>query len=50
MVDQQKIPTRKTPAITDPPMIWRYFVEPLHTKLSESQLDEDTFTPGASSG
>ena len=44
VVDQQKIPTRKTPAITDPPMIWRYFVEPLHTKLSESQLDEDTFT------
>ena len=44
VVDQQKIPTRKTPAITDPPLIWRYFVEPLHTKLSESQLDEDTFT------
>ena len=44
VVDQQKIPTRKTPSITDPPLIWRYFVEPLHTKLSESQLDEDTFT------
>ena len=43
VVDQQKIPTRKTPKIKDEPLIWRYFVEPLHTKLAESQLDEDTF-------
>ena len=43
VVNLSKIPTRKTPAIKDEPLIWRYFVEPLHTKLAESQLDEDTF-------
>lgn len=43
MVDMSKIPTRKTPKIKDEPLIWRYFVEPLHTKLAESQLDPDTF-------
>lgn len=39
-----KIPIRKIPQITDEPLIWRYFVTPLHTKLAESQLDEDEFT------
>ena len=43
VVNLSKIPTRKTPRIKDEPLIWRYFVEPLHTKLAESQLDEDTF-------
>ncbi len=43
VVNLSKIPTRKSPAIQDEPLIWRYFVEPLHTKLSESQLDPDTF-------
>ena len=43
IVNLSKIPTRKTPAITDEPLIWRYFVTPLHTKLAESQLDEDEF-------
>ena len=43
VVNLSKIPTRKTPKIKDEPLIWRYFVEPLHTKLAESQLDEDTF-------
>lgn len=39
-----KIPTRKTSAITDEPLIWRYFLSPRHSKLSESQLDEKEFT------
>ncbi len=43
VVNLSKIPVRKSPAIKDEPLIWRYFVEPLHTKLGESQLDPDTF-------
>jgi len=43
VVNLSKIPTRKNPRIKDEPLIWRYFVEPLHTRLSESQLDPDTF-------
>ena len=33
----------QTPAITDAPLIWRYFVQPLPTKLADSQLDEKEF-------
>ncbi|MGI5884053.1 MAG: class II glutamine amidotransferase [Candidatus Spyradocola sp.] len=44
IVNLSKIPTRKVPTITDEPMIWRYFVRPLHTKLESSQLDEQEFT------
>ncbi len=44
IVDLSKIPTRRHPRITDEPMIWRYFVTPLHTKLTSSQLDEREFT------
>ena len=40
IINLSKIPTKKIPQITDAPMIWRYFVTPLPTKLSESQLDE----------
>ena len=40
IVDIAKIPTRKVKAITDEPLIWRYFVLPLPTKLADSQLDE----------
>ena len=43
IVNLSKIPTRKTPKITDEPLIWRYFVLPLHTKLLASQLDEKEF-------
>ncbi len=43
VVNLSKIPVRKVPAITNEPLIWRYFVEPLHTKLVESQLDEKEF-------
>ncbi|WP_087065616.1 class II glutamine amidotransferase [Intestinibacillus massiliensis] len=40
IVNLSKIPTRRHPRITDEPMIWRYFVNPLHVKLEASQLDE----------
>lgn len=44
IVNLSKIPTRKHPAILGEPLIWRYFVRPLHTKLESSQLDEEEFT------
>lgn len=43
IINLSKIPVKKTPAITDEPLIWRYFVAPLPTKLTESQLDEKEF-------
>ncbi|MCL2078941.1 MAG: glutamine amidotransferase family protein [Oscillospiraceae bacterium] len=44
IINLSKIPTRKMKGITDEPLIWRYFVTPLPTKLAESQLDEREFT------
>jgi len=44
VINLSKIPTRKTPAITGEPLIWRYFVTPLPTKLAESQMNEEEFT------
>ena len=43
IINLSKIPTRPTKGITDAPLIWRYFVAPLPTKLAESQLDEKEF-------
>ena len=40
IVHAEQIPTRKTPLITDEPLIWRYFVAPLKSVLSNLQLDE----------
>ncbi len=40
VVNLSKIPTRKIPEIVGEPLIWRYFVQPLPTRLSASQLDE----------
>ena len=40
IINLSKIPTRKVKGITDEPLIWRYFVTPLTTKLVDSQLDE----------
>ncbi|MDR2090686.1 MAG: hypothetical protein LBP62_03430 [Clostridiales bacterium] len=44
IINLSKIPTRKHPKITNEPLIWRYFVMPLPTKLSDSQLDGDEYT------
>lgn len=44
VINLSKIPTRKVAAITDEPLIWRYFVTPLHIKLMQSQLSEEEFT------
>ncbi len=43
LVQSEIIPTRKIPAITDEPIIWRYFVAPLRGALLTSQLDEKEF-------
>ncbi|MEG6520824.1 class II glutamine amidotransferase [Desulfotomaculum sp. 1211_IL3151] len=43
IINLSKIPTRRMKEITDEPLIWRYFVTPLPTKLAESQLDEREF-------
>ena len=44
VINLSKIPTKKIKEITDEPLIWRYFVTPLPTKLVDSQLDEREFT------
>jgi glutamate synthase domain-containing protein 1 len=43
IVNLSKIPVRKIKAIIDEPLIWRYFVHPLPTKLADSQIDENEF-------
>lgn len=43
VVKGEIIPTRKIPQITDEPIIWRYFVTPLRSVLSDLQLDEEEF-------
>lgn len=47
IVHSERIPTRKIPAITDEPMIWRFFVAPLKSMLAELQLDEKEFVARA---
>jgi len=44
IINLSKIPVRKIKEITDEPLIWRYFVTPLPTKLADSQIDEREFT------
>ena len=43
IIKSEIIPTRKIPAITDEPIIWRYFVSPLKSVLASQQLDEKEF-------
>jgi glutamate synthase domain-containing protein 1 len=43
IINLSKIPTRKVKEITNEPLIWRYFVTPMPTKLADSQLDEREF-------
>lgn len=43
IINLSKIPTLKIPEIKDEPLIWRYFVTPLPTKLAASQIDEREF-------
>ncbi|MGN0648398.1 MAG: hypothetical protein ACI4J3_07205 [Oscillospiraceae bacterium] len=43
IVKSEIMPTRKIPAITDEPVIWRYFVAPLKSQLHNLQLDEKEY-------
>ena len=43
IVQSEIIPTRKIPAITDEPIIWRYFVAPLNSVLVSLQSEEKEF-------
>lgn len=43
IVKSEIMPTRKIPAITDEPVIWRYFVAPLKSQLKNLQLDEKEY-------
>lgn len=43
IINLSKIPVRPSKKITAEPLIWRYFVNPLPTKLSDSHLDEKEF-------
>ena len=43
IVKSELIPTRKIPAITDEPLIWRYFVAPLKSVLASLQLDDKEY-------
>lgn len=43
IVQSEIIPTRTIPAITDVPIIWRYFVAPLRSLLASLQLDEKEY-------
>ena len=43
IVKSEIMPTRKIPAITDEPVIWRYFVAPLQSNLHNLQLDEKEY-------
>lgn len=43
IIKSEIIPTRTIPAITDEPIIWRYFVAPLKSLLVTMQLDEKEY-------
>ena len=43
IVKAELIPTRTVAAITDAPLIWRYFVAPKAEKMAQKQLDEKEF-------
>ena len=43
IVQAEIIPTRKIPAITNEPHIWRYFVDPQRSVYTKMQIDEKEF-------
>lgn len=47
IVKAENIPTRKNPAIKDAPLIWRYFVAPLPSRVAAMQIDEREFVARA---
>lgn len=43
IINLSKIPVKKSSKISNEPLIWRYFVTPLPTKLVDSHIDEQEF-------
>ncbi|MDR1210033.1 MAG: glutamine amidotransferase family protein [Clostridiales bacterium] len=43
IASMSEIPTRLTSGVTDAPLIWRYFAEPLRHRVVEDFCDEDEF-------
>lgn len=43
IVSMSKMPTRQIKAITDEPLIWRYFLKPLPYRVEALQVTEDEF-------
>lgn len=47
IINLSKIPVKKSPLITDEPLIWRYFLAPDHNLLRDSHLSEDEYVARA---
>lgn len=47
VINLSKIPVRRSPKIIHEPLIWRYFVTPLPTKLKACQVDEREYVARA---
>lgn len=47
IINLSKIPVRKSPAISDEPLIWRYFLAPNHNILRDSHLSEEEYVARA---
>lgn len=43
IIQSERIPTRKIRAITDEPILWRYFIAPLKSILMSMQMEEREF-------
>lgn len=43
IASMSEMPTKKHPNIKDEPLIWRYFLVPLKTKIAASQMDEKEY-------
>lgn len=47
IVKAEPLPVRKIPAITDEPIIFRYFLSPLRSRIADAQVDEREFVARA---
>ena len=47
IVRAEPMPVRKIPAITDEPIIFRYFLSPLRSRIADAQVDEREFVARA---
>jgi glutamate synthase domain-containing protein 1 len=43
IINSESIPTKKNPKIYDPPLIWRYFLNPKKDNIEKKEIDEKEF-------